>query len=374
MAGSYLGMYPYDLGATIVEVGFLSSINYLSASIPAFVGGVLTHKYGRKRLLLYVWPSYVGFYLLTMIAPNWLFLIPAYLVYSIAYAGDPALSSIYADSLDENTRAEAVSILSTLSGISGLFMPPIGGLLIEYFGGIRNSNSLRVFYGLYTAFHALTIAYFYRYLEDDGICGASQNLRKALGSLKAIFEEGRMRNYLIFVILTSITSGLSLPFTTIYIFSEIGASSTSVGILTAISSGITYLTLNLGAWWSDRAGRKLPIILSFILSSSALTFLALADNPYSLFSYYLLVGLSAIGNAASTALLLEYVPSELRPQYFGVRETLMLLCLSISPPLGGFIYASIGAKALFLTHALIQGFIVIPFFLIAIPETRKLNP
>ncbi len=371
LSGSYLGMYPYDLGATITEVGYLTSVNALSACVPALVGGALAQKYGKKRIVLYIWPSYVGFFLLMMAAPNWLFLVPAYLVYAIAYAGDPAFVSLYADSLDEETRAEAISIDSTISGMLALLMPPVGGFLVEYFGGIRNPNSLRIFYGLYSVFHATTMVYFWKSLQDDGPHRNDESIRKSLGSLNAILIESRVRRYLVFTIISSLTAGLSAPFVTIYIFSEIGVSPTFVGIMTAASTGITYIILNLGAWWSDRVGRKTPIVMGYIFSASALVTLAFANTADSLLIYYFIAALTAIGSAANSALVYEYVPSDLRSRYFGAREGLTLLCLSIGPPIGGIIYALLGAKFLFLIQAGSQYFLILPYFLIAIPETKK---
>jgi len=321
--------------------------------------------------VLYIWPSYVAFYLFMIMASSWLFLIPAYLVYAIAYAGDPAYGSLYADSLDEETRAEALSLDSTLSGMLAFLMPPIGGFLVEYFGGIRNPNSLRAFYGLYAVFHALTMVYFWRSLQDDGRYKKNGSIRESLESLNGIFMEGRIRRYLAFTIISSLTASLSAPFVTIYIFSGVGAPPTFVGMMATISTGITYLMLNLGAWWSDRIGRKPLVAMGYVLSALALMALALADTTASLLPYYLLAALAVIGSAASSALVQEYVPSDLRPRYFGVNEALTLLCLSAGSPLGGLIYASLGAQALFRIQSALQCFVVLPYFLLAIPETKK---
>jgi MFS family permease len=371
LAGSYLGMYPYNLGATLTEVGYLTSINALSACLPALLGGALAQKYGRKRLILWIWPSYVFFYIIMALAPSWHFIILAYLIYSIAYAGDPALGSLYADSLDQDTRAEAISLDSTISGILSLIMPPIGGFLIEYFGGIRNPNSLRPFYGLYAAFHAMTLLYFWKCLRDDGFYENDKGLWKTIESLGSIFKEGRLRRYLIFTVLASLTSGLSAPFVTIYIFSELGASPTFIGLMASLSTGLTYLALNLGALWSDRIGRKVPMGLGYLFSASALMILSLAKDTALLIPYYIASAMTAIGGAASSALIQEYVPQDLRSRYFGTNEAIMLLCLAAGPTIGGVIYASYGARALFWLQAFLQGFLILPYFFLAIPETRK---
>jgi len=371
LAGSYLGMYPYDLGASVAEVGYLTSVNALSACVPALIGGALAQKYGRKRLVLYIWPFYIAFYVLTATATSWLYLIPAYLVYSVAYAGDPALGALYADSLDEETRAEAVSLDSTLSGILALTMPPIGAFIVEYLGGIRNPDSLRIFYGFYVVFHVLTMVYFWRWLQDDERYEEKESVREALRSINGLFTEGKVRRYLAFTIISSLSAGLSAPFVTIYIFSEVGVHPTFVGLMAAVSTGITYLALNLGAWWSDRTGRKAPIAVGYVLSASALVALAFADTTTTFFTYYILAALTAIGSAASSALVLEYVPSDLRSRYLGINEALMLLCIAAGTPVGGLIYASLGAKALFTVQAALQCFLVLPYFLLAIPETRR---
>jgi len=99
--------------------------------------------------------------------------------------------------------------------------------------------------------------------------------------------------------------------------------------MASLSTGITFLVLNLGAWWSDKVGRKALIAIGYILSASALLALAFANNVTSLLPYYIIASLAAIGSAANSALVQEYVPSDLRSRYFGAIEALMLLCLAV---------------------------------------------
>lgn len=141
--------------------------------------------------------------------------------------------------------------------------------------------------------------------------------------------------------------------------------------MASLSTGITFLVLNLGAWWSDKVGRKALIAIGYILSASALLALAFANNVTSLLPYYIIASLAAIGSAANSALVQEYVPSDLRSRYFGAIEALMLLCLAIGPLLGGIIYASLGPQVLFSVQAFLQYFLILPYFLLAIPETRQ---
>jgi len=128
----------------------------------------------------------------------------------------------------------------------------------------------------------------------------------------------------------------------------------SIGLFFTGSSVLSLLTQVPGGWLADRYGRK-RVILAFLLPIPLIfSAWAMVNDWVSMLALYsLFAGCLNMMGSASSALLSDSFPSELKGAAFSVRMTGFRLGSSVGPLLGGYLYSSLSPRSPFIAAALL---------------------
>jgi MFS family permease len=374
--GAFIGMYPRSLGATAAQIGLIASITSMVAWLPQLLGGFLVDRYGRRLLLAGGWVFEAAMLVVSYLAQDWTWLLLAGVVASLGAFGGSANSAFLAESTNERDRAKGTTMLSTVGALPVVILPPVGAALITKLGGVQNPDALRIYFLLSLIRVAVLFTFFH--LRTEETLTERRNLSKGLGAIRDLGQDlrellavGRVRRYFGYSLLGSFTGHLVGPFQVIVIYEVIGASPVFIGLMTSTSSVISYISMNIGAVWSDRIGRKRPIILASLISGVGWSFFLIARNQYMLVPFYVMTSAAAISSGAGSALAMEYVPSRMRGRWYGTLAFVTLIPASFSPLIGGWLFDTYGPRIPYYVFYVLSFFVMLPIFLRFIPETMN---
>ena len=118
-------------------------------------------------------------------------------------------------------------------------------------------------------------------------------------------------------------------------------------LLATMSTMTTFLTAPLGRW-SDRVGRRLPVLVGFVFLLLSHAVLAAAWTPAVVFVGAALFGLHfALTQAVLSALVADLAPADLRGTAFGVFHLMSGLAILIGSSAAGWVWDAAGAAAMF---------------------------
>ncbi|MFX1379411.1 MAG: MDR family MFS transporter [Promethearchaeota archaeon] len=136
MLGSFLLFPFYSLyitsrfGVTMIEVGYLLTINSVGNIIGGVLGGALADKYGRRAMILLgLIVSGIGNIMLGLVNDLYVFYILAGTLGLIGSFGGPARQAMVADLLPKEKQAEGFGILRVAFNLSAVIGPLLGGFL-----------------------------------------------------------------------------------------------------------------------------------------------------------------------------------------------------------------------------------------------------
>ncbi|MHB8193022.1 MAG: MDR family MFS transporter [Bellilinea sp.] len=114
----------------MTEVGLIFGLFALSSFLGSMVGGALTDRWGRKKILLFgLAMSGLSSVLMGVIDLLPMFLVVTLVVGILSDVAGPAYQSLVADLLPENQRAQGFGILRVVANLAVTIGPLIGGLL-----------------------------------------------------------------------------------------------------------------------------------------------------------------------------------------------------------------------------------------------------
>jgi len=137
----YLSKYLQMLGASEIEIGTVRALGSLAVLVTILPGGVLTDVIGRKRsIVIGTWGIAVVQFLYAVVQ-DWRQFAVVYVVDWALHFYQPALTAILLDSLPPEKRGGGMMLTAVLPQVPSLFMPPVGGYLLDHLGllGMRLS-------------------------------------------------------------------------------------------------------------------------------------------------------------------------------------------------------------------------------------------
>ncbi len=374
--GAFIGMYPRSLGATAAQIGIIASVSSMAAWVPQLLGGFFTDRYGRRLLLAGGWIFEAAMLVISYMAQDWTWLLLAGVVASLGAFGGSASAAFMAESIDEKDRAKGTTLLSTLGALPVIVLPPVGAALITKLGGVQNPDALRIYFLLSLVRVGILFTYFV--LRTEETLDQQRKLTKGFAAIRELGRDlrelvavRRVRIYFGYTLIGAFTSYLVAPFQAILIYEVIGASPVFIGMMTSASSIIAYVFMNIGAVWSDRIGRKKPIIIASLISGAGWAFFLVAKDAYMLIPFYALTSAAAISSGAGSALAMEYVPTRMRGRWYGTLSFVSLVPASFAPLIGGWLFDAFGPRVPYYIFYFLSFFVLLPLFLRFIPETMN---
>ena len=367
----YQSIYITELGASALELGYVTSLGGLISTIVTMPVGWLADRYGIKRILLVALPLWALGYAIFGAAWSWQMTAIALMVTSFAMnTAFTVCPMICGRSLASVERTTGMQLCDTLSALPRLIAPVVAAFLITLFGGI-SVEGIRPLYWIEVG--GLMVAFFiiYRWFTDpkkaneDDPPGFMEGLRR-------IMVEGVMVKRWILLSMTStfpMYMGIYIP---LFARELKGADQFTLGLMdTAFWIVIVLLAIPIGLS-ADRFGKKKLIMLMTPIYSVSMLLIVYAPNNVTLIVVGLLSSFSMLAGVTQAAISVELVPQELLGSWFGLLGLFRGVVSFVSPLLGGLLWNTYGPAYVF--YFLAGSQIVKMLILATMPEMRAYCP
>jgi len=335
-----------DLGASVLVVALIDGVAEATASFGKIYSGVLSDRLGRRKGLAVLGYALSG---------------AAKLLFPIATSAGGILLARFVDRLGKGVRGAPRDalvaditpppLLGTAYGLrqaldeTGMFLGPLAaaGLMLLFAGDIR----LVFWLACLPAIVSIAILVI-------GVREPERRAESVSGSPLRLTAVRRLgRGYGLFIAALFV---MFLPrFTDAFYLlrgQTLGLAPAEVPLLLAtMSTMTTFFTAPLGRW-SDRIGRRLPVLIGFALLLLSHAVLAAAGTPALVFVGAALFGLHfALTQAVLSALVADLAPADLRGTAFGVFHLMSGLAILVGSSAAGWLWDAAGAGAMFAAAA-----------------------
>jgi len=300
----FLPLYITSLKASVTELGMVMAISEAVTALILIMSGMLSDKYGRKRI--HILGTFLSIFppLLYTFASHWLDLIP-WVILSGAALGlyMPIRWSIPADVSETHNLAMAYSWTNVAWLTGSTVGPLLGGLIADAYG-IKTpffvcSTLLIVAFCLTWALQET------RKRESSGVRYAGEEQPKSMPFLPVVII------FSLINVLQGVGTGLFFTPLAVFAVKRFSVSNTFVGLLSAVGFGFASIVVQIpGGKLAGVYDRKRIMLVTFIVSAPFYGLFALSRNPIEL------VVLMFLSNAilnfswpAFQALMMELTPS-----------------------------------------------------------------
>jgi len=345
-------IYIVQIGASMTELGLIFSVASIAAATLQIPSGMLSDRFGRKRLhaigvVLAVLPP-----IMYTLAGRWLDLLPWALLAGLSTGLTTSIRwTIVADaSSNEMASAYSWAIAGMLTGVT--VGPFLGGLISDL-------------YGIKSAFMACFLLYFATFILSVMIRETRSKPKEEPAGLPND-KKGLLKIALIFSI-ANVIQGLGYYLTTpvspIFITKKFSIDYTQLGIIYALGSGLPSILIQFpGGKLADMYSRKKLVILTIIFSSPFTATIALSRNLFELMLSLVLNSLILnLTWPAYQALMMDSTHPSRWGFINGISATTMWVGMTIGSALSGVLWESFGASSPFYAAAIIFPLSALPF-------------
>ena len=352
---SYLPLFALSYGATNRQIGFLSSAGNLLAVAGLWPGSRLAERWPRRKPLVMLSSNAARLTLLLLALLPFLFHAPHIVWIIIACAalrvffnnfGLPAWTALSANLVPEATRGRYFGSRNFGMRLATFFGYPLAGLLIGWAGapqGYQLSLGLAGSIGLFS-----TAVFFGRIPEPPLTADEQRASGERWALLPALRAQPMFTSFCLAALAWNLSIQLAGPFFNVYLVSELGGTTATVGWLLALFSLSSMVGQRLFGRLSDRQGSLWAMRLAGLLIPLFPCVWAIARSPWVIVPLYAFGGAIWAGyEIGSFNTLLSLTPEAHRPRFVAFYQTLIFTAGFVSPLLGGFLVEAIGFRPVF---------------------------
>jgi len=283
LPGTYYSLYVLALGGSAFIIGLIGFVSFIALASVQFPGGYLADRFGRRWLVTTMTFVIAFSFVLYAVAPSWHWILLGALINSLCLIYQPALMATVADSLPSERRGMGFSIINLIERTASTPAPALAGLLLLMYGLV---SGMRIGYGVMVAFFLVAALLRTRLRETIKTAGKPR-VRDIVASYPQALRDGvavwkvvpRSMLYLLIAGLIGFASFMMVePFFVVYAVKDLRISELDWGILmTFLSLVIIGFAIPCGKL-IDKAGRKKPLLLSYVLSALAMLFFVFGDK------------------------------------------------------------------------------------------------
>jgi len=353
-----------SLHASMTELGFVFSISNAVAAVMQIPSGLLSDKYGRKRIhalgtLLAAFPP-----ILYALANKWMDLVPWVMLSGFATGlYIPVRWAIVADDSSTETMAKAYSWTNISWLVGSTVAPFVGGIAADYFG-IR----FPFFACSILVFAVFPLTLLMQETRRKPQARAISNVNEEAGTI-----DGYLLTMIVFSLINIIQGvgiGVTSPVIPVFVESSFPVDYTFIGILYAIGFGVASILVQIpGSKFSDLFDRRKVMFVTFAASAPFFLLFAYSRNTLELIVFMFVS--NAILNsswAAFQTLIMEATPPSKWGLVNGISATTWWIGLMVGNAVSGVLWDGWGVLAPFYASSLAIGLSAIPPLLLK--ETR----
>ena len=135
LTAPFYALYVLELGGDYTMIGKILGVSALIKIIPVFLGGYLTDRIGRKRILYTLTYLLACVSLIRAFAPDYRFLMMASVLEALFFGiRGPSMNSIIADSTTPETRSLSYAVWMVGPALVGVLSPSFFGSVFDQYG------------------------------------------------------------------------------------------------------------------------------------------------------------------------------------------------------------------------------------------------
>ena len=357
---TYMTLYVLALGATRAQIGIMSALSSLSATLLLLPGALLVERFNHRKEITLLFGGGLARLAILLIALvpfglNGRALVLTAMALSITRdafgnLSFPAWLSFTADIVPMQGRGRYFGSRNFIMGVAGMLTVLLVGLLITRFNqphGYQLGMALAFALGTFSTYS------FSRLRDPTGqrapqtpaslnLPGLLRDLRKLPG-LPALIATAVMWNFFL---------NIPGPFFNVYLVTNLKASAAMVGIVATASTVASLLVQRrLGRLVDHWGAHRLQLISGLLIPILPIAWV-FTRAPWQVIPINLLSGVlwGAYG-LASFNLLLELTPQAGRARYSAMYQLFVTLALAAGAVVGGWMVTQWGYTAIFVTSA-----------------------
>jgi MFS family permease len=363
------------LGASITIIGMLSMISIFSQLLFQLPGGIISDKFGRRKIIILGTTIRLIPPLIFLFAKNWLQIIPGLLIEAVRSLYQPAQNAIIADSLPSSQRGAGYGTYRMIISLPRVIMPFLGGIIMDDYG---YKEGIRIFLAANVITIIISILVKSKFLKET----IDNDKRKS--STKMISSKLKFSRTIWIMVAVSAITGFAVrliePFINIYAIEILGLSNTQLGFIQTIG-GIVILLLSIpGGIFADTFGRKPVILTSMIITPLTTWGITIVKHyqQYLLLQFINSIGISLggggggfemVGGPAWEAMVADQVPKDKRATTKGLISTFTGIVGAPSSFIGGHLWTKYTPLTPFFISFYL-GLVSIFIFIVFIKESK----
>jgi len=316
----YLPKVLEALGARGLMIGAFGTVGALLGVVLLYVGGVLSDRLGRGRVMVLASVLAACGYVVYAVAPVWWAFFPGVLFTTAAgsfgFMGGLALTG---ESVRSRRRGISIAARGMLGMVPGMVAPPLGGALIWWVGLVRGVRAALFLTVLLTLVAAWLQRRYYRFPLTRAEQGAEDPPPPRTAMSPAL------KSLLVADCLLRCGSGMSAMFVVLYVLNVLGATAVEFGFLMSLAMVTAALFVLPASKLSDRFGprSRRPVVAATYLFFTAFP-LALAAIPSAkwLIPVFVISGLRHVGEPARKALIIDLSEAPDRGRLIGAYHSI----------------------------------------------------
>ncbi len=358
---TYMTLYVLALGATRAQIGIMSALSSLSATLLLLPGALLVEQFSHRREITLICAGGIARLAILFIA-----LVPfglngrALVLIAIALSitrdafgnlAFPAWLSFTADTVPMQGRGRYFGSRNFIMGITGMLGVLLVGALITR---LKKPEGYQL--GMTLAF-ALGIASTYSFSRIHDPSGQTASPPSGRLDLPSLLRDLRTMPAFTGLIATAVMWNFFLnipgPFFNVYMVENLKASATMVGVASTASTVASLLVQRRLGRLADRWGAHRMQLISGLLIPILPVAWVFTSQPWHVIPINLLSGVlwGAYG-LSSFNLLLEFTPREGRARYSAIYQMSITFALAVGALVGGWMVTKWGYTAIFVTSGI----------------------
>jgi MFS family permease len=331
----FVPKYLEVLGAGTLVIGIYDGLKTLLGAVYAYPGGILTDRWGHRKALSFFTALSVAGYLMVFAIPHWAAVLGATFFF-LAWASFslPATFSLVGTNLAPEKYGMGIALQSIIKRIPILVGPVLGGILIDRFGvhdGIRLGLLASIVLGL--------IAMLVQNRISEVPLRGARDVRLPFSLALTQFRP-ELRRLLLSDILVRFCERIPAAWVVIIVMSRAGLGGREFGYLTALEVGVAMLCFIPVAYVSDRYGRELFVILTFVFFTLFPLVLLQAVTLPRFALAFAIRGLKEFGEPARKALIIQYSKGLNQGQLIGAYYLIRDITVTPGALLGAWLWAA----------------------------------
>ncbi|MBP7044644.1 MAG: MFS transporter [Chloroflexi bacterium] len=375
----YVALYALTFGATNGQIGWLTAVGNLMGALALFPGAQLIEKVGRRKPVV-LWTGggvarltllgFAAFPLFIIGRPDIAILLIVLLEGTRAFAANmanPGWTSMVADLVPNAMRGRYFGSRNVAMGVAALLIGPLAGKLITAGNTWANSPVLgyQIVFGLAFILGMISTALFSKINEppmktEDGRHHQRGDLRKAIKQAPGYI--GLIASAFVW----NLSLQIAAPFFNVYLVDAFQASTTTIGLLVAVSSLTALIGQPVFGRFLDKKGALwVMLVCGFTIPVLPLGWIFITA-PWQVGLINTLGGFVWAGyNLANFNLLLLLTPDTQRARAVALYQTAVFTSAVIGPLLGGYLADAVSFQLLFGLSGLGRFMGMVLFFLFA---------